>query len=141
MKRKNVLKGVFSLVAIAMFTLASCCGAGNSPASIEMSVQKEIQQGNFEKGVDLFIKNAYFEKQEDAEQMKSLFLNFKEKIEEESKSNGGVKEIKLVEESIDEENNTATVITAVVYNDGSEESSTSHYVRIDGKWKIDPKNK
>ncbi|MDR3328013.1 MAG: DUF4878 domain-containing protein [Prevotellaceae bacterium] len=140
MKRKNGL-GVFSLVAVAMFVLASCCGVGNSPASIEMSIQKEIQKGNFEKGVDLFIKNTNFEKQEDAEQMKLLVLSFKEKIEQQSEAKGGVKEVKLVKESIDEENNTATVETAVVYNDGSEEANTSDYVRVDGKWKIDPMKK
>ncbi len=131
---KKMLTVVVSLIAATM--LLSSCGK-NNPADIEMSIQKEFQKGNFEAGVDKFIANAAFENETKAQEMKAMLLSFKDKVAKQNETKGGLKEIVLVEETIDEAAGTAVVKTKKIYNDGSEEEGSTKYIKVDGKWKID----
>ena len=49
---------------------------------------------------------------------------------------GGVKNIKIIKETMSEDGNSCVVEAEVEYGDGTTEPANSNFVKVDGEWKI-----
>ncbi|GHT07223.1 hypothetical protein AGMMS49525_16290 [Bacteroidia bacterium] len=138
------MKKVMSLLVAVLAMLAvSSCGGGKSPADIEKSIYTQFQKGNYEKGLDIYFANIdqgdeakdQGQKQVDA-QIKALAEKVKASAAQGFEIKAGVKSFEILEETIAEDGETATVQTKIIYGDGSEDTQSSKYVKRGGKWKI-----
>ena len=126
----------FLVVGILAIVVAGCGGSGressNSPASIEKAMYSQFKSGNYEKGVTIFFDNLA----SDNEMKKEEIQAFAEKIKQGLEAQGGIANFEIIEETIDESGETATVRTKIIYGDGEEDENYTNYVKVDGKWKI-----
>ena len=129
MKKVSVI-----LVLLAMTICLSLvsCGGGSTPASMEKNLWTYVQKGDYEKAIkywaDISVDG------ETKEQMKSMAAMFAGKMKESMEEKGGLKEFKIVNETISADGETATVDVALTYGDGSTEEQSNKYVKVDGKW-------
>ena len=130
------MKKVFSLLtAVAFVFLTANCGGsgGNGPASIEKSIYTQMQNGNYKKAVEIMFDNMDGLKEEITEEQMTAIA---EKVETGDKKEGGIKSFEIVSEEISEDGLTAEVTSKVVYGNGKEDTKTTEYVKVDGKWKM-----
>ena len=133
---KKVLS--FLTVAVIAFFTVNCGGgkSSNGPASIEKSIYVQLQKGNYEKAVEIMLKNLDTEKDPSAEESAQFLSAFTEKAKESNEAKGGIKSFEIVGEEFSEDGLSATVSTKIVYGNGNEATETSKYVNKDGKWKL-----
>jgi len=130
------MKKVFSLLTAAAFVfLAANCGGsgGNGPASIEKSIYVQMQKGNYKKAVEIMFDNMDGLNEEITEEEMTAFVG---KVEDGDKDAGGIKSFEIISEEISEDGLTAEVTSKVVYGNGKENTQTTEYVKVDGKWKM-----
>ncbi|MDR0833783.1 MAG: DUF4878 domain-containing protein [Candidatus Symbiothrix sp.] len=132
------MKKVMSLFVAAIAVLAvSSCGGGKSPADIEKSIYTQFQKGNYERGLDIYFANIDTgEGETDKEQVKAVAEKIKASATQGFEKKEGIKSFEILEETIAEDGETATVKTKIIAGDGSEDTQTTKYVKRDGKWKI-----
>ncbi len=134
MKRKNTtLVVLVSMILTFMFVACS----GKSPADIEMSMWKQVQKGNYEDAMEILVKNSMRSEDDTPEKQREVVTMFAEKVKASCEEKGGIKDIKLLEESISEDGNTALVTLEITYKNGSTKEERSKYKKVDGDWKID----
>lgn len=131
-------KLLYSFVAVAIALLVVNCGGkgGNSPSDIEKSLYTQMQNGNYEKFAELLMKNLDSDKEATAEEQSQFIKTFGEKAKQSTEAKGGIKSFEVVEEKIAEDGQSATVSTKVVFNDGTDKTETTKYVKKDDAWKI-----
>ncbi len=138
--KKVLISALLMPAMVAIFFAA--CGGPSSPAEIEMSIWKQVKAGNYEKAVTIWFDNSVKAEEPDKEELKAGIKEFSGKMEASiKKKGGGIKDVKMLEETISEDGNSAKVICEITYNDGSIDKQTGKYVKVDGVWKIDPKMK
>jgi hypothetical protein len=137
MKKVSII--LLCFVATISLSLISCGGGGitgeKSPSDIELGMWKLVQKGNYEKAIDYWAENSA----DDAgkEQMKAMSKMLVEKMKESMDEKGGLKDVKIESEEIDDDGMTAKVNVLLTYGDGSTEEQSNKYKKVDGKWKID----
>ena len=123
-------------VFLFMGIMIAACGGKKSPADIEMSIQNEYKKGNYKKAIDISIANTHFEDAETKKETQAMVAPMIEKAKQKNESKGGIANVELVSEDIDEEDGTATVKTLITYGDGSTKTERSYYEKVNGTWKI-----
>ena len=126
----------FLLVGIIAVAAASCGGGkssskDSSPAEIEKTLYGYFQEGEFEKGINFYFDHSTIEKTEEHEEIMSLFSV---KAKESMEKKGGIEKFEVIEETIDEEEGTAIVISKITYGDGTEDEESAKFTKVDGKW-------
>ena len=131
-------KLLYSFAAIAISLLIANCGGkgGNSPSDIEKSIYTKMQKGNYEKAAELLVKNLDSNKEATTEEQAQLIKAFGEKAKQSAEAKGGIKSFEVVEENIAEDGQSGTVTTKVVFNDGTDKTETTKYVKKETGWKI-----
>ena len=137
MKKVSVVLVLFAMTIC--LSLVSCGGGGSTPADLEKNLWTYVQKGDYEKAIkywaDISVDG------ETKEQMKSMAAIFAGKMKESMEEKGGLKEFKIVNETISADGETATVDVALTYGDGSTEEQSNKYVKVDGKWMKDSAGK
>ena len=132
MKRltRFLLMGIIAIVAL------NCGGSGKkastTPADIEKAIFEEFKKGNVEKGLKIFFENC-----DDADMTAGNSDDFKifaDKAKRSLEGKGGIKSF-VINETISEDGETATVFTEITYGNGEVETQESDYLKVDGKWK------
>ncbi|MDR1793025.1 MAG: DUF4878 domain-containing protein [Bacteroidales bacterium] len=134
---------IFKLLAVSLIALllASCTGGGldNSPKSIEKAIYTQFQKGNYEKGAEIFFDNLAKESGEEqptAEEKAESIKAFTQKTKESFAEKGGIESFEIVKETFAEDGLTAEVETKFVFGNGTQDTTTTQYVKQDNVWKI-----
>ena len=61
---------------------------------------------------------------------------FSDKVKKAMDEKQGLKDVQVLEETLSDDGNKATLKVKMVYGDGTEEESTQEMVKQDGKWKM-----
>jgi len=131
------MKRVFSFLVVAVIVVfTASCGGGNTPASIEKAMLSQMQKGNYKKAVEIMAENLDGDETPSAEEKAQFVEAFSEKARKSDEEEGGIKSFEITEEKISEDGLSATVSSKVVYGNGKETTTTSKYVKKDGKWKL-----
>lgn len=132
-----------SLLASCLMFVALCfsCGSSQTPSDEAKKCFGLIQDKNYEALVEefAFSKDAT---EEEIQQTKQMFISlYKEKGEKEFDKVGGINNYEVIEETISEDGQTATVKVKVTYGDGSSKEQKVDLKLVDGNWRIDLGNK
>jgi hypothetical protein len=135
------MKKVMSLLVAATAVFAvSCGGSGGSksPADIEKSIYSQFQSGNYQKGLEIYFANidkGDNEQTAEAKEKEAAYIKaLAEKVKADQKNQ--ITKFEILEETIAEDGETATVKVKFTTGDGKESEQTSKYVKKDGQWKI-----
>lgn len=135
MKKVNILF-VLSFV-VSIFLSATAFGNGNgssasSPSDVVIEFYDCVKSGDYE-GLVKFMKGS----DNYTDEVKNQFVNsFEKNYEAQKKSNGGIDEVTIIEENINETGDVATVKINVVFEDGSKKEDEMRLSKENGKWKI-----
>lgn len=126
------MKKLFFAFAMVLAGLALSACDTNSPSVTAEKVLKTIQQGNYDQFVELIYTDD--DNPEEVAQLRSLI---KEKAANENKNE--IESYEILNETIDEDGQTATVTYKVKYKDEKEPSQESMKLRKNkkGEWKMD----
>ena len=118
---------VFAFMAF----LFSCSGGGNSPAGVSKSFLLKVERGDTEAAAKMFegMENAT---EEEMQKSKAL-------LDESSKEialKGGVKKVDVLNETISEDGQNASVEMKVTYGNGEEDESTTKLIKTEDGWKL-----
>jgi len=114
---------------VALFMIS--CAGGNTPGEKAKAFLQHLADEDFETSLKMIDG---FEKAEEEERLKMTAL-----LKKAYKANGkkeGVKDIEILNETINEAGDGASVTLKIVYEDGSEREHISKLVKRDGEWKI-----
>lgn len=129
-----MMKKIF-ILALTLLSFAGC-GKNDSPSAVAEKAVGYIQDGKYEKYVDLmYVKEDADLKQveKNKEMMVSLLQN---KFEKTKEKNGGIQSYEILSEDV--QDSTAVVHMKIVYGNGDEkEDKISLRKNNDGDWKID----
>jgi hypothetical protein len=135
----KALKLFFSLLLVLATSMIVSCGeggvAGNSPGDVVKTMAINLQEENYDAVVDLYInKNG----EELTDEEKTKVKAFLPSAIEEMNKKGGLKEVVIVEETISEDGNAATVKSYLIYGNGekSNEDKTD-LVKVNGDWRVE----
>jgi len=143
MKKTQLFTRLFICVLLTGF-LTAC--SSNSPGQITMSIWNQMKKGNFEKAINIWFDNADDSSMGQAESMtggdkKEMIKALAEKAKQGADKKGGIKDVEMVDESIAEDGNSATVTVKIIYNDESTDTDITKFIKKDGTWKIDASSK
>ncbi len=125
------------MLSVCVFVLMCCSGGSTGPADIEMQIWNQLKKGDCKKAVQIMYDNSVNQR-EDKAQVAMEIAALSEKMEQSLKEMGGIKDVQLVEEEISDDGMSAEVTVKYTTKDGTEEESTSKYVKVDNKWKYKP---
>jgi hypothetical protein len=133
MKKNGIL---FVLVLVLTITAISCGSgsSGSSPSDAVETLFKHIKAKDYDKAMTLF----YFEEGEemseaDMQKMKALLMAENEEYEKK----GGLKDIEIVEESVDSDGTSGEVDFKIIYGNGDEDKRNYDTKKVNGKWKLE----
>lgn len=127
----------FVAATITMMTVScSKSSAVKSPKEIEESIYTEVQNGNFDKAVELFYDNVDRGDNASTKIEKEEMKAISEKTKQSAEAKGGLKSFDILSETISEDGKTATVSTQINYGNGSVDLQQSSYMNKDGVWKM-----
>ncbi|MCF8229700.1 MAG: DUF4878 domain-containing protein [Bacteroidales bacterium] len=124
-----------SMVLLGMAVILSSCGSGggSTPADAASHIMKLMQKGDYEGVVDhmqLQVKEG-----EDIKAQKEMLVALmEEKAGKSMDEKGGLESYEVLEETISEDGNSASVKVKSIYGNGSEETQDMDFVKEDGKW-------
>lgn len=129
---KNVIK-LFAFVFL--FALCSC--GGQTPRDVAEEAMTCLQNEDYRGYVDL-MQTDTSKSPEEIEKSKVTLANIlKEKAGKSIERKGGIKDFKVIKETLNEEKGTATVKMEVEYNDGSTDTDNCKLKKgEDGKWYV-----
>lgn len=123
------------ILALTLVGLAGC-GNSNTPSAVAEEAVGYIQDGKYEKYVDLlYVKEGSDPKR--TEQEKQMIAGLlQDKFEKTKEKNGGIQSYEVLSEEV--QDSTAVVQMKVVYGNGDEkEDKISLRKNSDGDWRID----
>ena len=127
----------FVAATFTMMTVScSKSSAVKSPKEIEESIYTEVQNGNFDKAVELFYDNVDRGDNASTKIEKEEMKAISEKTKQSAEVKGGLKSFDILSETISEDGKTATVSTQINYGNGSVDLQQSSYMNKDGVWKM-----
>jgi Domain of unknown function (DUF4878) len=132
------MKSAFSrlLIVTALFSLMSCgsgTGSGSSPGDIVKTMIKDLAEGNN----DALITSSVNKKGESLSKEEQEFMKaFAPEVKKDMDKKDGLKEVVIIEESISEDGNTATVTYELIWGNGDKsDKSETKLMKVDGKWR------
>jgi len=129
MKKVTIL--MIALVFTTSLVLVSCGGGGNSPSKTVKKGMNLFYDKQYDDAVVLFAKKDGTKlTEEEATKLVGLMAMGMEQEEEKE----GMKDIEIIEETISEDGNTATVKYKIFFNNGDEKESEGRLIKIDGDW-------
>ena len=132
------MKRIFSyliILAAAMCFMTSC--TKSSPSAAFLNYMEKLKAGDYKGFVQGFSvdENKTPEEQEKAQQtLESLISDKTAKSMEEKQ---GLKDIQILEETIDEDGKTATIKAKLIYGNGEEQVNTQKMVKQGDEWKME----
>jgi hypothetical protein len=128
-------KIIVAAIVVIAFGLPSCGGGGilksESPSDVVKKVFSLMNNQNYDKIAEYYIKkNGEKLTEEETKKLEGLMAM----ASAEQTKKGGVKEIVIVEETIDSENNTAKVKYKIVYNNDKETTESTKLMKVADKW-------
>ena len=129
MKKLAILLTV--LVAAAAIFM-SCGGGSETPGDIQKKIYDKMISGDYDYVIDKIDTKGEEISAEDREKLKKMFEMSAGQLEQK----GGVKNIKIIKETMSEDGNSCVVEAEVEYGDGTTEPANSNFVKVDGEWKI-----
>lgn len=132
-----MMKKIFSILLLfsAMTLILTSCDMA-SPGAACKSYMEKLKNGDY-KGFAQGIATDETKTAEENEQMVAMIEGLlKEKSDQMLKEKGGIKDIKILEENVSEDGNTATVKVKFIYGDGTEKEDTQEMVKQNGVWKM-----
>lgn len=138
LKVTEMKKLFYYLVALAMVLSVVNCGGKsvNSPAGIEKSIYTQLHKGDYKKAAELLVDNLVSGKEETPEEKVQFVKIFEQKAKQSVEAKGGIKSFEVEKEEIAADGLSAIVSTKILFNDGSEKTETTKYVKKDNAWKI-----
>ena len=129
---KNVIK-LFAFVLL--FALSSC--SGQTPRDVAKEAMTCLQNQDYKGYVDL-MQTDESKSPEEIEKSKATLANIlQEKAGKSMERKGGIKDFKVIKETVNDEKGTATVKMEVEYNDGTTDTDNCKLKKgEDGKWYI-----
>ena len=127
----------FSFVAlITLFMFFACSSGGSSPTATAKEYADYMQASEYDKILDLCAIDESLPKAEI--KMGKLFIsNILSSLGDQYiKRKGGLKDTKILSETISEDGKTATVKIEQTYGNGESENTTLDMVLKKGKWKL-----
>lgn len=133
MKKNGIL---FVLVLVLTITAISCGSgsSGSTPSDAVEKLFKYIKAEDYDNAISMF----YFEENEemsDADMQKIKALLMAENEEYEKK--GGLKDIEIVEESVDDDGTSGDVDFKIIYGNGDEDKRNYDVRKVNGNWKLE----
>lgn len=123
----------FAVLAVCGLMFVSC--AKQTPTATCEKALKCIQEKDWEGYMEL----VQFKDREDAEKAEKIKNGFREMLEkkmsEQLEKKEGIKDFKVVEETIEEEK--ATVKYQITWGNGDQTEDDMKMINVDGKWKLD----
>ena len=132
------MKRIFSyliILAAAMCFMTSC--TKSSPSAAFLNYMEKLKAGDYKGFVQGFSvdENKTPEEQEKAQQtLESLISDKTAKSMEEKQ---GLKDIQILEETIDEDGKTATIKAKLIYGNGEEQENVQKMVKQGDEWKME----
>lgn len=127
----------FSLFTVCMFLISACSGGTSSPGEAAKTYMGYLADGKYEKFVDALAKKSENVSKEEFElQKKQAALMIEQKAGKSLKEKGGLKNIEIISEEIDEDGNSAEVALKLTYGNGDTNENDYKMVKQDGKWKF-----
>ena len=118
---------LYLVLAAALACLAACSSSPKDPATAATQAITNLQKG------DYAAYAASFNLNESDQKMLSGMIE--EKMKEAIEQKGGIKDFKVTDTDVDDENGEATVKVHIDYKDGSVDDMTMNLVKVDGEWK------
>lgn len=122
---------MFLAVFTFMAFLVSCSGGVNSPAAVSKSFIQKVEKGDTESAAKMFegMENAT---EEEMQKSKALL----DESSKEIASKGGVKKVDVLNETISEDGQNASVEMKVTYGNGEEDKSITKLINTEDGWKL-----
>lgn len=130
-----LMKKALSILALVAAVFLVSCGGNPTPSEAAVKVYQMVKDGNYE-GV---AENIFYDSDnaQDIEEAKAMITSLlKEKAGPMIESKGGVKDVEVVNETVAEDGQSATVELKITYGDGSEETEKANMKLDDGQWKL-----
>ena len=122
---------------MAVVLVMSACGSANTPKDVAMESVACIQDGDFEKYVDMLYVKPDGEEQAKADR-DGMVSMLKSKASETIGKKDGIKSFDYESEEVAEDGNTAKVNIKIVYGNGEEDNETVKLRKNEaGEWKVD----
>lgn len=133
MKKNGILITMVLLLTITAFSCGSS-SSGSSPSDAVETLFKHIKAKDYDKAMSLF----YFEEGEelseaDMQKVKALLMAESEEYEKK----GGLKDIEIVEETVDSNGTSGEVDFKIIYGNGDEDKRNYDTKKVNGKWKLE----
>ena len=131
------MKKIFSI--LLLFTLVSLAFTScnqDSPGAACKAYMEKLKNGDY-KGCAQGFAIDETKSAEENEQMTAMIEGIlKDKAEKGLQEKGGIKDIQILNETVSEDGNTASVNMKFVYGDGTEKEDTQEMVKQNGVWKM-----
>ncbi len=128
--KKNLL--FLLAMIITGFAITSCGGgAGKSPGDTVQSFFSALDKQDYDKAVSLLVKKDGTHLTDEEKSKATLLLPEGRKELEE---NEGLKEIKIINVEIAEDEKSAKVEYEIIFNNGETDGETDKLLNVDGRW-------
>lgn len=124
---------LFSLTLACTFLLSSC--SADTPGQVAKDFVGYLKSGDSKKMMGTIAMDKDMD-QSDKKQAELAAAAMAEKAKAGLEEKGGLKNVEIVSETIDEDGETAKVVLKLTYGNGNDDENTYKMVKQDGKWKI-----
>jgi hypothetical protein len=133
MKKNGIL---FALAFVLTITAISCGSgsSGSSPSDAVETLFKNIKAKDYDKAMSMFSFEEGEELSEaDMQKIKALLMAESEEYEKK----GGLKDIEIVNETVDSDGTSGEVDFKIIYGNGDEDKRNYDTKKVNGKWKLE----
>ena len=108
--------------------------SSSSPSGIITKVINNVSDGDYEAAIEYYVrKNGSELTKEDKAKLTAFLPSAKDNFEKK----GGVKEVKIVDEKIADDGNSAEVKYQIIFgNDKEGKTERVKFIKVDGDWKV-----
>lgn len=131
MKTTKLVLGILILGALV---LLNSCGSGSSssPAATVKEFSNKVEKGDFDGAIGCIATNGKAVDKEGKAKLTLLLGMAKGEVDKKK----GIKDMEVMNETIDPDGKTATVKIKYTYGDGTVKEESNSLVKEDGKWKL-----
>lgn len=126
------MKKILSILSIALVAIIFAACSNNSPAGVVEEYVSCLQNGKYDKAVELF----HF-KSAPTDDQKAFMISMIGKAAEKYQEKGGIASVKINDVQVAESGEAATVSYTTTYGDGSTKDDKDKVIKVDGKWLLD----
>ena len=124
---------LFSVSLICLYTLSSC--SSDSPGQVAKKFVGYMQSGDSKNMIECLATNKNIDPSQQ-KQGELAMAAMAEKAKTALAEKGGIKNVEVTSETIEENGENAKVELKISYGNGVEEKNSYQMVKQDGKWKI-----